>query len=62
MQLHQYQYLCEPYSYDTPLIHIGVVELKLTLRAHVEMEVVESVDDGIREGRPLRAALLCIYV
>ena len=36
------------------------MELQLTLRIHVEIEVDESVDDGIKEGRPLRAAHLFI--
>ncbi len=31
-------------------------------RVHVEIEVGESEDDGIKEGRPLRAALLFIYL
>lgn len=35
--------------------------LKSSFRAYVEIEVAESVEDGIKEGRPLRAALLCIY-
>ena len=36
--------------------------LESSFRAHVEIEVAESGDDGIKEGRPLRAALLFIYL
>jgi hypothetical protein len=28
----------------------------------MEMDVVKSADDGIKEGRPLRAALLFIHL
>jgi hypothetical protein len=38
------------------------VALKSAFRVYVEMGVVESVDDGIKEGRPLRAALLFIHL
>jgi len=44
MQLRQYQYLSEPYSYDTPLIHIRDVALKSAFRVYVEMGVVESAN------------------
>jgi len=38
------------------------VALESPFRVHVEMDVAESVDDGIKEGRPLRAALLFIHL
>lgn len=36
--------------------------LESPFRVHVEIEVGESEDDGIKEGRPLRAALVFIYL
>jgi hypothetical protein len=38
------------------------VALESPFRVHVEIEVGESEDDGIEEGRPLRAALLFIFL
>ena len=38
-----------------------VVALEAPFRVHVEMDVGESEEDGKKEGRPFRAALLCIY-
>ena len=39
-----------------------VVALEAPFRVHVEMDVGESEEDGKKEGRPFRAALLCIYL
>ena len=39
-----------------------VVALKSAFRAYVEIDVGESEEDGKKEGRPFRAALLCIYL
>ena len=52
MQLHQCQYLYEPSSYDTPLIHIWVVALKSAFRAYVEMDVAKSANKEIEKGDP----------
>ena len=62
MQLHRYRYLYEPYSYDTPLIHIWIVALKSSFRAYVEIKEAVSGDDGTKDGRPFRAAHVAIYL